>query len=260
VIDSPPRVPPNPSWTHPVPPGTDARSGWRRRARPLAAGALAVLTVLHLLAALAFLLWLTTVPPKIDMKTGPRPPSVGPQLGPPPAPPGPPEQPSPPGPAVPNPVAPGLIGPALRATVLDIPRLGLRGDLLELGVDAAGVLQPPTSPDVAGWFTGAAAPGEQGPTVIAGHVDSTSGPGVFFALQDLARGDRIDVGRSDGRTASYRVTDVLAVEKDRFPTQLVYGPTAGAELRLITCGGVFDRASGHYLRNIVVSAVLVDPT
>jgi sortase (surface protein transpeptidase) len=96
--------------------------------------------------------------------------------------------------------------------------------------------------------------------VIAGHVDSQNSPGVFFRLKDLGVGDEVTVGRSDGRTARYRVTGVLTVDKDAFPTQLVYGPTAGPELRLITCGGSFDRDSGHYLRNVVVSAVLVGLT
>ena len=90
--------------------------------------------------------------------------------------------------------------------------------------------------------------------MIAGHVDSPTGPGVFFALEGPGPAATWStVGRSDGRTAHYRVTDGAGVDKDRFPTEQVYGPTAGAELRLITCGGSFDRAAGHYLRNVVVS-------
>jgi sortase (surface protein transpeptidase) len=222
------------------------RSTWPTWARPLAFFGLALLTVAHLVAALTFLFILTTVPPDLDLQTGPRPPSNAPSsAGPPPA-----EPQSAPAPT-------GSL-PGLRATVLDIPKLDIHQNLLELGIDGAGTLLPPVAPDVAGWFPGAAAPGEQGPTVIAGHVDSTRGPGVFYALKDLVRGDQVQVGRSDGRSATYRVTNVLTVDKDRFPTQQVYGPTAGPELRLITCGGSFDRASGHYQRNVVVSAVLAD--
>lgn len=209
--------------------------------RALATGALTGLIVLQVLVALAFLLVVTTVPARPDLQAGPPLPVVAPvdtADAPPPVDPGP------------------AVGP-VRATRLDIPKLGIAQNLIELGVDPTGVLQPPDRPDVAGWFPGAAAPGEQGPTVIAGHVDSRSGPGVFFALKDLARGDLVDVGRSDGRTATYRVTGTLVVDKDEFPTWQVYGPTAGAELRLITCGGGFDRSTGHYLRNVVVSAVLV---
>jgi LPXTG-site transpeptidase (sortase) family protein len=209
--------------------------------RPLAFGALALLTVLHLVAALTFLFVLTTVPPDLDMQTGPRPSAPAPQ----------------PAGSLPAPAPPGS-AQSLRATELEIPALDIHQYLLELGVDGTGVLLPPVRPDVAGWFSGAAAPGEPGPTVIAGHVDSTSGPGVFYDLKDLVRGDRVVLRRSDGQTATYRVTSVLTVDKDRFPTQQVYGPTPGPELRLITCGGTFDRATGHYLRNVVVSGVLAD--
>lgn len=148
--------------------------------------------------------------------------------------------------------------PAVRATVLDIPALGLHGDLVDLGIGPDGALQPPDSPDVAGWFTSGALPGEVGPTVVAGHVDSRTGPGVFFRLKDLQPGDEVRVGRSDGTTARYRIVDVETFSKDTFPTERVYGPTAGAELRLITCGGEFDRSARRYLRNVIVRAALVD--
>lgn len=149
------------------------------------------------------------------------------------------------------------VPPAVRATDVDIPALGVHSVLVPLGVDAVGALVPPVSPSVAGWFTGGAAPGEPGPTVIAGHVDSRTGPGVFYRLRDLAPGDEVTVGRSDGTVARYRVTVLTVVAKKAFPTDTVYGPTPGPELRLITCGGEFDRSAGHYLRNVVVSAVLV---
>ena len=147
----------------------------------------------------------------------------------------------------------------VRATVVDIPSLKVHSDLVALGVDAGGVLVPPDSPQVAGWFTGSATPGEPGPTVVAGHVDSYRGPGVFFRLKDLKPGDQVTIGRSDGGRARYRVTGVTVVPKNQFPTDQVYGPTPGAELRLITCGGEFDHSARHYLRNVVVSGVLVVP-
>ena len=202
----------------------------------MAAGALAGLVAALILAALGYLFAPSdVVAQRPDPPIGPNPEAAR-------------SDPAPPG------------SPPLRATELDIPKLGIRADLLELGVDATGALQPPPAPDLVGWFGGAAAPGEQGPTVIAGHVDSRTGPGIFYGLKDLVRGDLVAVGRSDGRTATYRVTGVQVVDKDRFPTQQVYGPTAGAELRLITCGGTFDRTTGHYLRNVVVSGVLVEPS
>ena len=98
---------------------------------------------------------------------------------------------------------------AATASTLDVPRLGIsRSSLAGLGVDDAGELVPPASIAVAGWFTGSAVPGQVGPTVIAGHVDSYEGPGIFFRLDTLRPGDLVAVGRSDGVTVRYRVTDV----------------------------------------------------
>ena len=145
------------------------------------------------------------------------------------------------------------------ASTLDVPRLGIsRSSLVALGLDAAGELVPPASIGVAGWFTGSAVPGQVGPTVIAGHVDSYEGPGIFYRLDTLRPGDLVAVGRSDGVTVRYRVTDVVTVPKDAFPTQAVYGPTPGSELRLITCGGEFDHTARRYLNNVIVSAVSAD--
>lgn len=160
----------------------------------------------------------------------------------------------PPRPATAGPVAPAA---ELRATSVAIPKLGVTGPLIDLGVDAAGTLVPPETADVAGWFTGSAPPGEPGPTVLAGHVDSQAGPGVFFRLRELRRGDVVDVGRSDGATVRYRVTGVKAVDKTAFPTSDVYGPTPGPELRLVTCGGTFDRAARRYRSDVIVFAVAV---
>jgi LPXTG-site transpeptidase (sortase) family protein len=145
------------------------------------------------------------------------------------------------------------------ATTLDVPRLGIhRSKLVDLGLDAAGVVIPPDSTAVAGWLTGSAVPGEVGPTVIAGHVDSYLGPGIFFRLDTLEAGDLVSVGRSDGVTVRFRVTDVVTVPKTDFPTDQVYGPSPAPELRLITCGGEFDHQARRYLRNVVVSAAYVD--
>jgi hypothetical protein len=159
----------------------------------------------------------------------------------------------------PVPPVPQAAATTATATTLDVPRLRInRSSLTELGVDAAGVLVPPASVAVAGWFTGSAVPGEVGPTVIAGHVDSYEGPGIFYRLDTLRPGDLVAVGRSDGVTVRYRVTDVESVPKDAFPTRQVYGPTPGPELRLITCGGDFDHTARRYLSNVVVSAVYAD--
>lgn len=144
---------------------------------------------------------------------------------------------------------------ALRATEVRLPTLDVRSALVDLDVDADGVLQTPADPDVAGWFVRGAAPGEPGPAVIAGHVDSRSGPAIFYRLDELTAGDRVEVARSDGQVFAYRVVTVESHPKNAFPTARVYGPTPSPELRLITCGGDFDRRSRHYLDNVVVTAV-----
>jgi len=153
-------------------------------------------------------------------------------------------------------VPPGVRdAPALRATEVRLPTLGVDSTLVDLDVGADGVLQPPADPDVAGWYRRGAAPGEQGPAVIAGHVDSQAGPAVFARLDRLAPGDPVEVARSDGKAFDYRVVSVESHAKAAFPTALVYGPAPGPVLRLITCGGVFDPRSRHYRDNVVVTAV-----
>jgi sortase (surface protein transpeptidase) len=145
---------------------------------------------------------------------------------------------------------------AARPTWLSIPSLGIRTKLIRLGVNPDGTLQVPKRTTVAGWFTGSPRPGTVGSAVIAGHVDSRTGPGIFFWLRTLHRGDRIYVGRADGTMAVFTVIRVKRFAKDEFPTAAVYGPVPDAELRLITCGGVFDRSLGSYLSNVVVFARL----
>jgi Sortase domain len=147
-------------------------------------------------------------------------------------------------PAVPRPVS------------LTIPAIGVKAPIIKLGLNRNGTLQVPSSTTVTGWYTGSPRPGATGSAVIAGHVDSRSGPGVFFWLRSLHRGDRIYVRRADGTLAVFTVTAVQMYAKSQFPTAAVYGPVPDAELRLITCGGTFDYARGSYLSNVVVYARL----
>jgi sortase (surface protein transpeptidase) len=142
-------------------------------------------------------------------------------------------------------------------TGLVIPAIGVRTGLVHLGTTASGSLQVPSSTSVAGWYTGSARPGAVGAAVIAGHIDSVAGPGVFFRLRLLRAGDRVYVRRADGSLAVFAVTEVRSYLKTGFPTQAVYGPEPYAQLRLITCGGTFDYATGHYLSNVIVYASLV---
>jgi hypothetical protein len=150
----------------------------------------------------------------------------------------------------------GTAGQAARPTWLSIPSIGVRTSLIHLGENKNGTLQVPTTTTVAGWFTGSPRPGTVGSAIIAGHVDSRTGPGIFFWLRALHRGDRIYVGRADGTMAVFTVTGVRKFAKDAFPTSAVYGPVPDPELRLITCGGIFDRSRGSYLSNVVVFARL----
>jgi sortase (surface protein transpeptidase) len=161
--------------------------------------------------------------------------------------------------ATPTPTATATarVAPAARAARpvrVQIPAIGVDVALIALGLDRTGALEVPTRFDVAGWWSGGARPGERGPAVIAGHVDSKTGPAVFFKLGQLRRGDAVVVRRGDGTSVRFTVQGSRRFSKDHFPSAQVYGPTGRPALRLITCSGTFDRASGHYLDNTVVFA------
>ena len=164
-------------------------------------------------------------------------------------------------PALPAPTGPIAAAPqpspaqVAAPVALTIPSIGVQTNLIHLGLTAAGTLQVPSSTAVAGWFTGSPRPGAVGSAVIAGHIDSKAGPGVFFRLSSLRPGDRVYVKRADGTLAVFRVSTVRQYAKDSFPTAAVYGAVPDAELRLVTCGGTFDYATGSYLSNTVVYAV-----
>lgn len=139
---------------------------------------------------------------------------------------------------------------------LQIPAIGVRTSLVQLGLARDGTLQVPTNFAVAGWYTLGPAPGELGPAVIAGHIDSYRGPAVFFRLARLGTGDEVRVTSQDGMVGVFRVYEVGRYPKTSFPTDRVYGDTATPELRLITCGGAFDQKARSYRDNVVVYARL----
>ena len=150
--------------------------------------------------------------------------------------------------------------PRSQPVSLAIPAIGVHTNLIDLGLGPGRTLQVPplTAAGVkeAGWYNGGPTPGQLGPAVIAGHVDSYQGPGVFFRLGALRPGDTIDVTRTDGTVAVFRVDAVDEYNKDSFPSRQVYGPVSYAGLRVITCGGQFDYQTHHYLSNIVIYAAL----
>ena len=141
---------------------------------------------------------------------------------------------------------------------VEIPAIGVRSPLLLLGLAEDGTAEVPATgeADQAGWYRYSPTPGELGPAVIIGHVDSEAGPAVFHRLQDLTPGDVIRVHREDARVAEFIVDDVESFAKETFPTEQVYGDIDHAGLRLITCGGDYDRGAGGYLANTVVFATL----
>ncbi len=143
---------------------------------------------------------------------------------------------------------------AARPTRLRIPAIQVDAPLEELHLDASGALGAPHDWAHAGWFADGAVPGEVGPAVIAGHVDSTTGPAVFARLDRLRPRDVIEVERG-GTLVSFAVVSVDRYPKDAFPTARVYGPTPDSQLRLITCSGDFNSARRSYVDNTVVYAV-----
>ena len=148
--------------------------------------------------------------------------------------------------------------PASTPVSVDIPKIGAHSSLTPLGLNADQTVQvPPVStPMQAGWYHEGPTPGEIGPAVILGHVDGDKQAGIFFRLHELAAGDKISVARQDGRTATFTVTKVELDAKDKFPTDAVYGNTATADLRVITCGGAFDSKAHSYVDNVIVFATL----
>ena len=151
-------------------------------------------------------------------------------------------------------VRPGRVVPL--PVSIEIPAIGVTSDLERLGRDAAGAIEIPSGWQVAGWFAEGVRPGQVGPAVIVGHVDSTQGPAVFYRLRELQRDDKIRITREDGSVVTFVVDRLEQHAKTRFPTDDVYLPTLEPTLRLVTCDGTFDPSTGHYRDNLVVFADL----
>ena len=143
--------------------------------------------------------------------------------------------------------------------LIRIPAIGVSAPVMQLGQDADGTVQVPplTDHNVTGWYRYGPAPGQRGSAVILGHVDSLTGVSVFYYLKDLHADDKVYVTLADGKVAVFAVDGVQKVAKDAFPTAAVYGKSGSPSLRLITCGGPFDQATGHYLDNVIVYAHLI---
>jgi sortase (surface protein transpeptidase) len=136
-----------------------------------------------------------------------------------------------------------------------IPSIGVNAPLERVGLDADGTIAAPHGYQKAAWYTGGPRPGQPGPAILLGHVDSKTGPAVFYRLATLKAGAQVLVDRADKSTVRFHVSGRIQVAKSRFPADLVYAPTLAPALRLVTCGGTFNRKTGHYRDNVVVTAV-----
>ncbi|MEV7197737.1 class F sortase [Streptomyces sp. NPDC093510] len=143
---------------------------------------------------------------------------------------------------------------------VDIPSLEVRAPVTARGLDAEGAIDPPpfAQADTVGWYGGGTRPGAPGTALLVGHVDTETEPAVFYDLSAMRPGEHIEVARDDGTFAEFTVDDVQVVTRERFDAKKAYGPheKGRAELRLITCGGVFDKTARTYTANVIVSAYL----
>ncbi|MEU9134531.1 class F sortase [Streptomyces sp. NPDC048404] len=143
---------------------------------------------------------------------------------------------------------------------VDIPSMGVRAPVVARGLDGRGAIDPPPfdQPGVVGWYAAGARPGAAGTALMVGHVDTETRPAVFYRLSTVKPGDTVRVMRDDGTVAEFTVDDVQVLPRDHFDARQAYGvrESGRAELRLITCGGAFDRTDGSYTANVVVSAYL----
>lgn len=143
---------------------------------------------------------------------------------------------------------------------LRVPAIALSVSLSTLGLNPDGSVQVPDNDTEPGWFKLGPSPGQIGSAVILGHVDTYQGPGIFFQLRTLLDGDQVQVTLADGAVTTFAVSNVVQYTKTAFPADLVYQSQGRSELQLVTCGGAFDEATGHYLSNVVVYTTFVSAT
>ncbi|MEV0009478.1 class F sortase [Streptomyces sp. NPDC047973] len=143
---------------------------------------------------------------------------------------------------------------------VEIPSIGIKATVVRRGLDAEGAIEPPpfATPKAVGWYADGTEPGAEGAALFVGHVDTESEPAVFYGLSAAKPGEKVRVSRTDGKIAEFTIDDVQVFTRERFDAQKAYGQRRDgrAELRLITCGGTYDRASHTYTANVVVSAYL----
>jgi hypothetical protein len=143
-------------------------------------------------------------------------------------------------------------------TRIRIPEIRVSAPITGISLDSSHRLQVPPlgDPNLAGWYQDGATPGSVGNAIFLGHVDNEHGRAVFYDLGALHKGDTVHIDRKDHRTAIFSIDAIQVFAKNAFPDKTVYGTTSRPEIRLITCGGGFSKAMGHYLGNVVVFAHL----
>ncbi|NYS20057.1 class F sortase [Streptomyces sp. SJ1-7] len=143
---------------------------------------------------------------------------------------------------------------------VEVPSVGIDAPVVRRGLDKDGAIDPPPYdlPQTAGWYGKGTEPGAEGPALLVGHVDTETRPAVFYGLSAVRPGEKVKVVGEDGSVAEFTVDDVQVVTRERFDAKKAYGPRVDgrAELRLITCGGTYDKKSRSYTANVVVSAYL----
>jgi sortase (surface protein transpeptidase) len=139
---------------------------------------------------------------------------------------------------------------------ITIPSIGVKAGIVGIGLRADAAMQVP-DPDQVGWYKRGPRPGAPGPAVLIGHLDSRTGPAVFYRLRQLRPGDEILVGQRDGSTTKFIVGRLERHPKTELPTNRIWPTTSKSLLRLITCGGSFNHATGHYRDNLIVYAARV---
>ncbi len=136
---------------------------------------------------------------------------------------------------------------------VEIPALGVNAALVGVGLEADGAMEVPDF-GLAGWYELGPKPGEPGPAVIVGHVDSRAGPDVFFRLKELRPGEHVVVRSKDGTSSTFVVEALEQTPKTALPVERIWNATDQPVLRLVTCGGSFDRSTRSYRDNVVVYA------
>jgi hypothetical protein len=139
---------------------------------------------------------------------------------------------------------------------ISIPALSVSAPIVPVDLARDRSVQVPSGTTRAGWYDQSPTPGEQGASVLVAHVDWAGKLGVFHDIRNLDPGDTLRVTREDGSVATFRVEAVRIYRKASLPLDAIFGPLDHPGLRLVTCGGDFDEATGSYVDNVVAYASL----